>query len=474
MCFILNDCCRCLLCKQHSTPLKVVVQMSSQQSVDDGDFSIPPPLIVSPAKPSSPTDDAAAASCEESLSPLSGLTAQDDVTTSPTGEAEDVAARSILDSSDSQLGAGKAKKISKKPVAEPKKQKKESSKRAREEVQDTAAADSRAAFRHSQRLLRKSAPSVDLKAALQRSFSQQHASPPTTSASLFTSFPVAALSADSQNALPTSPVASGGDVSKAGTVGATTTVQDVTQRFLSKVHEQRQQTIRTLVTRRESSSVVHLPPQAGALGNRRPQINDVADEEVELIVDAGNSRHAQNSNSALSSGKGGKLGMPASLSSPLFAVMDDSRSSGSQLSPTFSQPDEKSSPPQEQHADDDDDGVVNMKQEVSLISALQRKHELLKFKKQQQQAAALTPPSPLSGLLGPRSASTVGASPSAPTAAQPNASRIVTSTTLLQQRTITNMFHVSATDVTFLKRTNSFENSQSQSIVFRKDTTNTA
>jgi hypothetical protein len=446
------------------------------QPTEDCDFSIPPPLVISPTK-SEPAARAvefaetAPSMTEGSISPLGPLSSCTDANSPTQPEDEGVASRSILNTGRQAVSssAQKSKKTTKDNAStaavDPAKAKKPSKRSRDGQVEDTAAADSRAAFRHSQRLLRKSAPSLDLKAALHRSFSQQHASPPSASPTLMSPFPLTA-GCDSQNALPVSPVAVGADTTKQQSTrdasSASSSVHDVTQRFLSKVHEQKQQVIRTLVTRREASSLFNVPSvQASGVSNGNKRLQEEVEDDVELIVDSVHSRQT-NSNSMVTS-RSVRTGLTpvAPLSSPLFAAVDDSRSSASQLSPTFSQPDERSSPPQELLEDNDD--VVNIKQEVSLISALQRKHELLKFKKQHQQQQSLhqTPLIPLP-TLGPRSVSSGNLNTHVVTS---------TSTTLLHQRTLLNTFHVSATDVSFLKRTNSFENSQSQSIVFRRDST---
>ncbi|CUG84740.1 Hypothetical protein, putative, partial [Bodo saltans] len=400
----------------------------SSQSNEGCVFSIPPPLIISPTK-SEPVDQVPTESAELDLlsmtegstspiGPLSSYDGEGGVSPPlPLDDATDALPRSILESGRQTSTRNNKKDPKKDNVADvPKTKAKKrsiSSKRAREsEVEDTAAADSRAAFRHSQRLLRKSAPSLDLKAALHRSFSQQHATPPSApSATLFSSFPLAPHG-ESQSALPPSPVAVGSDVAttaKHPTGGGvpSSSMHDVTQRFLSKVHEQKQQTIRTLVTRRETSSMFSFSTghTAGSSSSRRQHSADDVEEDVELIVDSGNSSRQSNSLMLAAPAKSGRSGIPPALSSPLFAAVEDSRSSAS-LSPTFSQPDERSSPPQELAEDHDD--IVNVTQEVHLISALQRKHELLKFKKQQQQqqqqSLHQTPPTPVS-TLGPRAAS---------------------------------------------------------------------
>jgi hypothetical protein len=461
------------------TKRKGLQALMINQPTEGCDFSIPPPLAISPTK-SEPAARAVEfaetepSMTEGSISPLGPLSSCTDANSPTQLEDDGGAPRSILDtgrqavSSSVQKSKKTTKGIASAAAVDPAKAKKPSKRLRDGQVEDTAAADSRAAFRHSQRLLRKSAPSLDLKAALHRSFSQQHASPPSASPTLMSPFPLAA-GCDSQNALSVSPVAAGSDTTKQQSTRdasrASSSVHDVTQRFLSKVHEQKQQVIRTLVTRREASSLFNVPSvQASGVsnGNKRLNHSDDVEDDVELIVDSVHSRQT-NSNSVVTS-RSGRTGLTpvAPLSSPLFAAVDDSRSSASQLSPTFSQPDERSSPPQELLEEDNDD-VVNIKQEVSLISALQRKHELLKFKKQHQQQQSLhqTPLIPLP-TLGPRSVSSGNLNTHVVTS---------TSTTLLHQRTLLNTFHVSATDVSFLKRTNSFENSQSQSIVFRKDST---
>ncbi|CUG88993.1 Hypothetical protein, putative, partial [Bodo saltans] len=202
--------------------------MSSQPN-EECEFSIPPPLIISPTKQSEPvqvpTESAELdllSMTEESTSPIGPLSSyngdEGGSPPLPLDDATDVLPRSILESGRQTNSTRNNKKDPKKEnVADVHKTKAKkpssSSKRAREsEVEDTAAADSRAAFRHSQRLLRKSAPSLDLKAALHRSFSQQHATPPSApSATLFSSFPLAPHG-ESQSALPTSPVVAGSDV----------------------------------------------------------------------------------------------------------------------------------------------------------------------------------------------------------------------------------------------------------------------
>lgn len=412
-------------------------------------FSVPPPLV-------SPTSSGA--QHIESLSSVDSSHGDSiPVMEEPTTTDTDPCPLGSIASTACDDDEGRGEKTRVPPVApsatarEPKKAPKKgaatASKRSRE-VEDTAAADSRAAFRHSQRLLRKSASSVDLKSALHRSFSQQH-SPITPS--LCSPFP-AALSCDSQAAVLNSPMGAS-EPSKAPVGTGSSSVHDITQRFLSKVQEQKQHTIRTLVSRRELV--------ASTAASQKSVRND-GDEEEELIVNnvsTTNSRQVSSLSAVPSAKSAGVNHLRSSnLSSPLFAALEDSRSSGSQLSPTYVHPDEHSTPLHEHDEGDTNDLVVG-KHEDSLISALQRKHELLKFKKQQQQQIA--------SASQQGNSIVIARSTSSSSSAVAAASKIPTPTLL--QRSLLNTFHVSTTDVSFLKRTNSFENSQSQSIVFRKE-----
>lgn len=377
-------------------------------------------------------------------------------------ELAGVASHTVVESCDAAV-AVTSTKAGRAPAC---KRPRETSKRHHQVEVDTAEADRRAAFRHAQKLLRKSAATVDLKSALQRSFASaaSQSQPPLTDMS---DAGIAAATTPTSSLV--SPVAVDG-------VKSSFSVHDITQRFLSKVNEKKQHTIQALV-RRELSSPLVLG------GGNLAATRRVDEEDIQLtIMPSGSatsptkvttvSQHVtQAARLAAVAASGGSLTtIKRTLSVvPLVSVLEDSMRSAqhTQNSPPMAASTTSPSTLAADLAGNETESEGIIFDDASLVSALQRKHELLRFKKEQQHRQLTSTQN--SGASGEAAVATaVGA---AATPRQQPLQLPQQNSSLMRHKSLQCAFHMSETDVSFLKRTNSFDNSVSQhSMVFRKDT----
>lgn len=439
-----------------------------------------------------------------------------------------------------------------------------SKKRAREQPpeEDSAAKESRTAFRQAQRILRKSASTVDLKTALQRSFSQSNnnnsnsaadashgtGSPPMLSPLLLqrsmSSSGSAAMmlsrtfpsvpSPNSAGSLPTPFPSASADATLSpltpntlGTAGGPqqrTAAVDITSRFLAKLSDQRKGDVERIIQRQlsaqQSSTSTNQQLSNGMIRHRSTRIAAAVTQKTVVRTPGGflsSLPHTGEDDDDEDDHEGGEEDVEEELQiatvdesqSFLYSSKENSQSLGTAKMPrplnatmvvgaaaaannnndssdvhgdgksallrSFLQEDAVRSTPRSAlttlaiHHGESNSLTTRIaaapaaggSKDDELLNSLARKHQMLKM---QREMKAQAQTSSTKHSLAPNNPLTNAPKPQASTSSSVEVVRNLTS--VAQRRAAALLNNVSLTDVSFLKRANSFDHSNSQSMVF--------
>lgn len=323
-------------------------------------------------------------------------------------------------------------------------------------------AEAHAAHRHSQRLLRKAASTIDLKSVIAQSFTSRSA-PCASVENSQCEHSLRTPSSSSLSAFPAGP--------RVQSSLASPNSINMTDMFLKKVNDKKNDAVDLLIRRELSTAVAFATDKS--FNNTTGNGNNAKSNTIQLVLDI----------ESVQQEAAEKSQRP--FKNPLVSpIVDESNPSSTSISPLTKEAlllmDERSRSNTKHplniaggsathqvttsanNVRDEESHIVD---DSMLINSIARKHTIAKFKKEQLMKMTQSQDE-----VGGTSSPLTTTVPAAKKEAAPVARLPAANSAMIRQRNLTNITNafanVSTSDMSFLKRTNSFDNSHTQSIVF--------